>query len=648
MRARIVKRIAVVLLLVIVLLLVAIVVAVRLYLTPERLGSLVQSVAGKYLVSEVRVGRIAPHLLSGIEVENIEVTQPEGFPGDNLAQVDRVVVRLSLLPLLQRRIEIRQVSIDTPRIFIARSSAGNLNVLAAVRPQEPGAAPEEPAEAQPETAEAGALPFEINVRSFGVRSGELHYTDEQGGLNADIDGFDAQFGADLSAGGALALRGDASWEGLSAERNGDRLAEGLAVSSSIDVAMDRAANTATLDEITLTVLDTTVEASGTVRELGPEAQLGLNIRSSIDFDKLMGSVARTIPMVTLPVQASGRADVDVEINGTVPNPEISLDVTIPSLELQQAQGAEKPAAPASSPPKEKAAQQQIGPFNLEFLTLALRAQAETLAYEQYKLGPAKLVAALENNRFTLSEAAVGVAGGDVQAETAVDLGVAGLAYTAAVSVAGVDLDKALEYGSPRLRDLFSGQVSGGAELTGRGTLLSSPATQMSGKLGWEFQDGRITWPEFFEPLTPLLGLEKTASMGILRLDSSFSAGNGTIRIEPLAVSGPDISLEAEGTVTTDLALNVEAKATLSRELTARISAKKDFQKYATRDGQLVAPVTVRGTLSKPRVLPSVKGITEHAVEKAREEIGDKLQEGLKELDKKAPGVGELIGGVLNR
>ena len=106
-----------------------------------------------------------------------------------------------------------------------------------------------------------------------------------------------------------------------------------------------------------------------------------------------------------------------------------------------------------------------------------------------------------------------------------------------------------------------------------------------------------------------------------------------------------MTLEADGTVTTELALDMDLTVALSRELTERISTSSDFQEYATRNGRLVVPLTVSGTLESPKLRLDLKAVAQQAGEKAREVIKEKVQKEIeKEVsDKIRDKIGEELG-----
>jgi len=641
MRVRKLLKITVVLVGVAALVCVLVLAAVRIYLTPERLGAIAQSVAARHLATDIRIGSISPKLFRSVEVRAVEIAQPVGFEGDPLASLDRMVARFRLLPLLRRRLEIVELTFDSPRLALSRSADGEMNVLAALREEPP---PAEPAEPAPADSGADTGEFAAEVRSLRIRTGEVQYVDESSGVEFLLGGLEANLKGDMTADGKVAVSGDVSFGNLSAESGDEQLVKNLAATSSFDVAFDQAKERIGLNNVRVTALDTSVELSGTIAGFGPDAAVRLDLSTEIDADSLMQHIGTTLPAVSLPVRASGTITVAVKAEGTVQKPKLSIEIDSPEVRVERAETAEGEVKSEPSSNKE-GGRRQPGPFELGHIDARLDARCGRFEYDTYEVEPVELTATLEDNKFRLSDTTLGIAQGTVSADSTVDLGVAGFEYTGAVSAEGVDIGTLLGYVSPKLDGTFSGTLASEVKLAGHGTDLDDSGTDMDGRLTARFVDGHVRWPALIEALGPVVGLRNLDSIPVVAMDASVEAGRGTVRLSPLVIDGPDMRLEVDGTVSTDLALDMAATVRLSRELTRRISSSSDFQKYATQDGQLVVPLTVSGTVAGPKLLPDVQAAAAQAIEKGREVLKEQLE---RELDKVAPELGEIIGGFFKR
>ena len=119
---RALKILAVVLLGVAALLGVALVVLAR-YLDSDAFRRAAMAAAQQTLGAPVAVGELRVSLFSGATLRNVVVGNPPGVPGE-LLRADALVVRPRLLPLLQRRLEIREIRLDAPTVTMVRSDRG--------------------------------------------------------------------------------------------------------------------------------------------------------------------------------------------------------------------------------------------------------------------------------------------------------------------------------------------------------------------------------------------------------------------------------------------------------------------------------------------------------------------------------------------
>ena len=86
----------------------------------------VLATARKELGSDVRVDEFRVSLFSGVALRGVTISNPKDFPG-NLLTADAFVLRYRLLPLLHRRVEIEQLSLDKPVITLARNDKSEWN-----------------------------------------------------------------------------------------------------------------------------------------------------------------------------------------------------------------------------------------------------------------------------------------------------------------------------------------------------------------------------------------------------------------------------------------------------------------------------------------------------------------------------------------
>src|ERR1700687_5880961 len=72
------------------------------------------------LGTDVRIDNFQVSLFGGVELRGVTMGSPAGFPG-NLLTANPFVLHYRLLPLLSRRVEIEQLSLDRPIITLSHN-----------------------------------------------------------------------------------------------------------------------------------------------------------------------------------------------------------------------------------------------------------------------------------------------------------------------------------------------------------------------------------------------------------------------------------------------------------------------------------------------------------------------------------------------
>jgi uncharacterized protein involved in outer membrane biogenesis len=221
---RIIKILAVVLLGVAALLGVALFVLAR-YLESEGFRRAAVAAAQETLGASVTVGEMHVSLFSGATFLQVVVGNPPGLTGE-LLRADALIVRPRLLPLLRRRLEIKELRLDGPAITLIRNDRGEWSFERLVSRPAPGPSP--PTGGAPGGAESPApVPvapaLDVVVPRLALSRGTLAVTREHKGALVGASGIEVT--TSLSrVGGALAGRGELAVESL-------RVAERVEVSA---------------------------------------------------------------------------------------------------------------------------------------------------------------------------------------------------------------------------------------------------------------------------------------------------------------------------------------------------------------------------------------------------------------------------------
>ncbi len=136
---------------------------------PERLRAMALDWAGKNLHREIRLGDVRLGF-SGLDIMKLDVQERPGFPAGSFFAAERITVQPNWLMLLSRRLVVRSVFLESPRVALVRRADGELNIGDFMAPATPTAG----ARTAPAVETSRAALF---VRRVMLRRGEARWTD---------------------------------------------------------------------------------------------------------------------------------------------------------------------------------------------------------------------------------------------------------------------------------------------------------------------------------------------------------------------------------------------------------------------------------------------------------------------------------------
>jgi hypothetical protein len=178
--------------------------------TPEFQRGLLEQ-ASAAVGADVRVKEMEISLLSGVTLEGVSVANPAPFRGD-LLTADAFVLRYRLWPLLSRRLEVEQVSLEKPALSLLMDARGTFNHERLGRGTRKPEATGDAAAVPP--AAGVAVPLHVVLKQLEVDGGSMTMTDHTRArlLAAEGVGFRSSF--EIS-GGAARGSGQATVERMS-------------------------------------------------------------------------------------------------------------------------------------------------------------------------------------------------------------------------------------------------------------------------------------------------------------------------------------------------------------------------------------------------------------------------------------------------
>ena len=133
--------------------------AVALHVAAKALKTQVEQALGP----ESEVGEIVVRI-SSIEIRNIRIAAPKGWPAQDALRAERVVVRPDLLGLFSARIHVPTILIDKAYVSVVRGRDGKVRLLPSLLQK-------------PAPAESQSTPPEVSIGTIELRNGELEFFD---------------------------------------------------------------------------------------------------------------------------------------------------------------------------------------------------------------------------------------------------------------------------------------------------------------------------------------------------------------------------------------------------------------------------------------------------------------------------------------
>jgi hypothetical protein len=234
------------------------------FLEPERLADWIEPRAAAAVNRDVQIGAVRIGFLPvSIQLRDVTVADPSGLAAE-LAYVEEVRLRVRLLPLLQRRVEVGELRLVSPRVALRAAADGTSNYA-----DLSGEGPEGP--------DQDAAPVRLDLQQVRVEDGWLSYRSAGPGI-LDLTGLDME---------ATVQGGPEGWrfEGagrasLSAEGDGVPPLSEVEATTRFDLSATDDFGTLDVNESSLRLAEAEVVVSGRIGRLkDPERTVDLTVRA---------------------------------------------------------------------------------------------------------------------------------------------------------------------------------------------------------------------------------------------------------------------------------------------------------------------------------------------------------------------------------
>jgi uncharacterized protein YhdP len=580
----------------------------------------IERAASQAVGSKVTLGKLETSIFPGVKVRIGELRVQED-PHSQPFTLSNLALHVRLLPLLGGSLDIQKLSIDKPALDVVKTKDG---IQIAGLPKQKAAPRAEPAAPKTESAEPTKLPsaLKLNLESFELNDAKLTFTDEVAKKTYRVSHINVAAGVALK-GNVITIpevKGSATlFEKVPLTLKGENISydveEGKAVVP--DFRIDLLGNPLNLKAeyvlkgpsgnfslessgIKLASLSALAEVAPALRDF----ELAGNVRPSLKGE-LQGSVAKINGTVGLDALGAKVGDIqitdlsgDVKLAGTNAAQTVSTD----NLQLKANNAPIKVAFNAALQGKEA----KLQALQLEAFSGTLRANAlAQLA------GAQSFSSKVELNGFNIEQALAALKPALAQM------------VSGTLSNVTVDLDGNL---GPNLVQSLNGNVRLLAEKCSfKGVNIAAEALKAVNEVSPGSNERSALPKDQQEALA-------SPNTDIDSLSGDFKIGDATLSTQNLKLTSKIFELTGDGRVGFDAALDLNTTLAFSQPLSAALATRSpNLKKVLSASGQLVVPVTLKGTPPKIAILPNVKKLIELAGQRALQAEGDKL-------------LGKLFGG----
>lgn len=242
----------------------------------------------------------------GVETGKVALSNAAGFGEQPMIEMDSARVKVKLMPLLKRQIEVATVVLGTPTIRLATLADGTTNwddVIAKVG----GASPPSDPGAQGAGAVAG-----LAVQGVSINDGLVNWQDEQANQTLQLENLNLSTGT-LVPGDPLDIE-------LSVDASGNLLPEPAAINLDTTVVLSENMESVALNSTKLSVGMQTIDADVSMEKMSYAVQAGLaavtGLMADLEKDGVKSDLAITSLNFNLSDQTLELPSVEIKQNGS--------------------------------------------------------------------------------------------------------------------------------------------------------------------------------------------------------------------------------------------------------------------------------------------------------------------------------------------
>jgi uncharacterized protein involved in outer membrane biogenesis len=286
----------------------------KVYFTSDRLKALIIPEVEEATQRRVAVGDVSLSLLPrfAVTMEQLTISAPQGmkFEREEFLSLDELLLDINLFALLKDRIEIDEIVLTRPKLYLEVTKGGIANYSQPKKAEEPPAQPRgvEPAE---------QTPLGVMLTNFRINNGELLYVDKQADRRVQISDYQQTMSANVS-GGNVFFESESHIGGLSYGSTKSFLVSDLPIVTYQRLTYKQAEDMLLLDSISLGIRQIALVLKGKVEHVLTTPSLNLSLTSTkADVAQLLSLVPKEYMKAAEGLSSSGEFQFTMDIKGIV-------------------------------------------------------------------------------------------------------------------------------------------------------------------------------------------------------------------------------------------------------------------------------------------------------------------------------------------
>jgi len=577
---------------------------------------------------------------AGVALSDVHLANPEGFEDKDFVNVKSFEVRVKLLPLISRQVEVQKFILDSPRIELIKREDGKGNWEGLGKPEGPQAerptAPEAEKPKQPEGEKPSRMPIEsLAVDEFVIKNGSVLWIDQTTGSRKEIRDFRLEL-EDVSFDEKIEIEMSAELDGAPVSLEGTVGPVGRVPGEGV---VPIKIQVKALKEME-------VELTGTIQDAAsnPAFEMDLAV-SPFSPGKLMSALGQPLPVATTDSGALNSLSLSMKmkgdkqkiniINGTInlddskilfsatakefDKPDLAFELNVDKINADRylpPPGDEQPSGKEETPPREAGKEKDYEP--LRRMVLDGKITFGDLQVKGANIQDVEMKVTGRDGLFRLDPLAMNMYQGSLAGNGAFDVRSETPESRVNLEIKGIEANPLLQ--DLAQKDFIEGMLVANLAISMKGDEPQQVKETLGGEGELVFTDGAIKGVNLTALVQKLKSAVGFAEAGEVseRTDFSelrvpFTITNGVMQMQGATMMTPLMRMEATGKadlVQETLDFRVVPK------LVASLEGKGDTRE---RIGVLV-PILVTGTFASPKFMPDVKGVAKEQMEKKVEDL----------------------------